>query len=90
MTCRRWAEESDFGLAYELSPVGRTKGIGIALFPYLRMRAGGDDLKPDDRVIAALRSMGFPVASAMAAYVVGSAAALEIGSTRLELDQLLW
>lgn len=89
----RWAAQADFGIAYDLDPfVGQVKGIGLALFHYLRMRCGADTLKPDVRVRNELRDLGFPVGGGHPAtvYVVASAAAAELGVTRLVLDQLLW
>lgn len=88
-----WAAQADFGIAYDLDPyVGQVKGIGLALFHYLRMRCGADTLKPDVRVRNELSDLGFPVGEGQPAtvYVVASAAAAEIGTTRLVLDQLLW
>ena len=71
--------------------VGAVKGIGIALFCYMRMRAGADALKPDGRVRKALTNLGFELPDGEAALlVIASALAQELGISRLVLDQLLW
>lgn len=91
--CRAWASWADFGIAYELDPyVGQVRGIGLALFHYMRMRAGGDTMKPDSRTRKALRDHGFPIGNGRpeTVYLVAAAAASELGVTMLELDQLLW
>ena len=90
--CRQWAQAADPGVVYGLDPViGRVKGIGLALYRYLRMRCGADDLKPDRRVANALSRLGFPrVHGSEAIYALGMAAALDSGIRPLELDQLLW
>jgi hypothetical protein len=48
-TCAAWAEaSSQLVLSHRLDPyVGSVKGVGPALFCYLRMRCGADGLKPD-------------------------------------------
>lgn len=91
--CRAWAHWADFGIAYELDPyVGQVRGIGLALFHYLRMRAGGDTMKPDLRTRNALREHGFPIGNGRpeTIYLVATAAARELGVSLLQLDQLLW
>jgi hypothetical protein len=66
------------------------KGIGPALFAYMRMRSGADALKPDLRVARALRELGFPVpADQHAIIVVAHAAADDANISLLLLDQLL-
>ena len=89
-----WAEQAR---AFERTPksdpwLGDIKGIGLATFAYLRMRCGADAIKPDVRVRAALGSLLFPLGdgSDFALLCVASAAAEELGVSRLELDQLLW
>lgn len=76
----------------DLDPiVGSVKGVGPALFAYMQMRSGGDAVKPDLRVTRGLRRLGFIVPGGMhATLVVARAAAAEIGTTLLVLDQLLW
>ena len=90
----RWATESG---PYEREPhldpyVGSTKGIGPALFSYLRMRCGADGIKVDLRVRAVMGSLLFPLGdgSDLSLLCVCGAAATELGVTRLQLDQLLW
>lgn len=91
--CRTWAREVE-GLEHSprLDPVvGAVSGIGPALFTYMRMRCGADALKPDVRVIAALRSLGFTTpGDAHSVLVVARGAASEVGLDLLSLDQLLW
>jgi hypothetical protein len=91
--CRTWAEEVD-GLehAHRLDPVvGGVSGIGPALFALMRMRCGGNAIKPDLRVRRELRRLGFEVpASEHAILVVAKAAATELGVDLLLLDQFLW
>lgn len=90
---RRWAESvARFEHAPKLEAyVGSVKGIGIALFAYLRMLSGADALKPDSRVHEALNLLGFQVPDeAHAILVVAHDAASELRVTRLVLDQLLW
>jgi hypothetical protein len=91
---RRWADRSGVfeRRSFQEPYVGSVKGIGTALFSYLRMRCGADAIKPDVRVRAALGSLLFPLGdnSDFAVLCVAAAAAKEIGISRLELDQLLW
>jgi hypothetical protein len=91
--CHTWAEEVD-GLehAHRLDPVvGGVSGIGPALFALMRMRCGGNAIKPDLRVRRELRRLGFEVPSGEhAILVIARAAAVELGVDLLILDQLLW
>ena len=91
---RAWAGEAGaFERTPDLEPyVGSIKGIGVATFAYLRMRCGADAIKPDVRVRAGLGSLLFPLGdgSDLALLCVAGAAAVELGVTRLQLDQLLW
>jgi hypothetical protein len=91
--CLRWAH-GVAGLEHApgLDPVaGSVKGIGPALFAYLRMRSGADALKPDLRVARALRKLGFPVPAGEHAFlVVAHVAADDADISLLVLDQLLW
>lgn len=89
-----WAEQAR---AFERAPksdpwLGDIKGIGLATFAYLRMRCGADAIKPDVRVRAVLGSLLFPLGdgSDLALLCVASAAAEDLGVSRLQLDQLLW
>lgn len=91
--CRGWAwEVAPLEHAHRLDPyVGVIGGIGPALFAYARMRCGADALKPDLRVRAAFRRLGFTVPNGEhALLVVARAAADELGVSLLVLDQLLW
>jgi len=91
--CRAWADRyGAFEHAPMLDPVvGSVKGIGLALFAYARMRSGADAIKPDVRVKRGLRSLGFSVPDdEHAVLLVATAAAEDIGMSRLVLDQLLW
>ncbi len=91
--CRLWADRyGAFEHAPMLDPVvGSVKGIGLALFAYARMRSGADAIKPDVRVKKGLRSLGFSVPDdEHAVLLVATAAAEDIGMSRLVLDQLLW
>jgi len=91
--CKEWAgNAAPFEHATKLEPyVGTVKGMGPALFAYLRMRSGGDAIKPDLRVRNSLNRLGFKVPNdAHAILVVADAAATEVGTSKLVLDQLLW
>ncbi len=92
--CLRWAQRyGPFEHAPRLDPViGSVKGIGLALWSYMRMRSGANTLKVDVRVRKALMNLGFSVPrdSDHAVLVIAKAAAEEAGSPLLVLDQLLW
>lgn len=90
--CHRWATTADPGVVFGLDPViGRVKGVALALYRYLRMRCGADDLKPDRRVAASLDRLGFPVVTgAEAIYALAIAASRDSEISPLVLDQLLW
>ena len=90
--CYRWATTADPGVVFGLDPViGRVKGVALALYRYLRMRCGADDLKPDRRVAASLERLGFPaVAGSEAIYALAMAVSRDSGISPLVLDQLLW
>lgn len=45
--------------APRIDPWVGTKGLDPALYCYLRMRSGGDSLKPDSRVRKGLQALGF-------------------------------
>lgn len=90
---KAWAEGcSDFAHASKLEPhVGCVKGIGPALFAYLRMRCGADGIKPDLRVRDGLNSAGLSVPNdAHSILVVATAVAAALDVPLLVLDQLLW
>jgi hypothetical protein len=92
--CLRWAQRyGPFEHAPRLDPVvGSVKGIGLALWSYMRMRSGANTLKVDVRVRKALRNLGFSVPrdSDHAVLIIAKAAAEEVGLSLLVLDQLLW
>lgn len=91
--CGMWAQGcGELEHAPRLDPVvGCVKGIGLALFAYMRMRSGADAIKPDSRVKSAMASLGFVVPDDdHAVLILARAAAQEIGVSRLVLDQLLW
>lgn len=90
---KAWAAATEgLEIAHSLDPyVGDVKGVGTALFAYMRMRSGGDGLKPDVRVRASMSSLGFnPPAGDVALLLLCRAAATELGTSMLVLDQLLW
>ncbi len=89
-----WAHATEpVRLAPRLDPyAGAVKGIRLALFAYLRMRSGADGLKPDGRLRARFRALGFPPSPGddVGLVLLGEAAAEELAISRLVLDQLLW
>ncbi|CAB4558258.1 MAG: hypothetical protein ACK5CE_20940 [Actinomycetes bacterium] len=90
---RQWADSTaSLDLAFRLDPyVGIVSGIGSALFAYLRMRSGGDGIKPDVRVRQALTALGFdPPPGDAALLAVCHAVAATTDIELLVLDQLLW
>lgn len=91
--CLAWANAVE-GLEHapQLDPiVGGVSGIGVALFAYMRMRSGANTLKPDLRVTAGLRNLGFDLpGDAHSVLVIARAAAAEVDVDLLTLDQLLW
>jgi hypothetical protein len=90
---RAWGEATN-GLthAHRLDPyVGSVRGIGVALFAYLRMLAGADGLKPDVRVRNGFARLGFPVLYSDVALLHLAAVTAPLADLTLcELDQLLW
>jgi hypothetical protein len=71
--------------------VGSLSGIGPALLAYLRMLSGADALKQDSRVLKGLNHLGFEVPNDdHAILIVATAAAADLGVSRLVLDQLPW
>lgn len=88
-----WATATEpLRLAENLDPyVGTVKGIGPALFAYLRMRSGADAVKPDSRLRSHLVDLGFSLPRDDTALILlAEAAAEEAQLPRLVLDQLLW
>lgn len=92
--CLVWAERyGPFAHAPRLDPVvGSVKGIGLALWSYMRMRSGANTLNVDVHVKNSLKKLGFPVPhdSDHAVLIIAKAAAEEAISPLLVLDQLLW
>lgn len=91
--CSKWAEEvEDMRFAYDLDPVvGGVKGIGLALFNYMRMLSGSDTIKPDVRVKKKLEELGFKVPkSDISIMFLCESIAKDLGISMVELDQLLW
>ena len=78
--------------ASQIEPcVGMIKGIGPALFAYLRMRSGANAIKPDILVRAGLVGLGLDLPMDDHAMLVITATLSEqTGIRLLELDQLLW
>ena len=93
VTVRLWADRTlPVVAAHDLDPyVGSVSGIGLALFAYMRMRSGGDGIKPDIRVRRGLTNAGFQVPrSDLAMLRLAEAVAAETDMPLLVLDQLLW
>ena len=91
--CRQWAYWVDpVAHAPKLDPyVGSIKGIGPALFAYLRLLSGADTLKPDVQTRKVLGTLGFDVPDEPSALLlVAEVAARELGISMAALDQLLW
>jgi hypothetical protein len=93
VTVRLWADRTlPVVDAHDLDPyVGSVSGIGLALFAYMRVRSGGDGIKPDIRVRRGLTNAGFQVPrSDLAMLRLAEAVAAEADVPLLVLDQLLW
>ena len=91
--CARWAHEvEDMRFAYELDPiVGSVKGIGLALFNYMRMLSGADSIKPDVRIKKRLNQLGFKVPkNEISVMYLCELISKDLQISLLELDQLLW
>jgi hypothetical protein len=90
----RWANETEpLRFTPLLEPyVGCTRGIGVALFNYVRLLAGADALKPDGRVESKIRGIGVPIpeAAPVTLLTVCESLAEELEVNRVWLDQLLW
>ncbi len=85
--CRAWAEDKAYS-----SQVLEIKGIGPALYQYLRMLCGADSLKSDLRVKRGLQKLGLPIHwfSDEGVLELCMVLANEIGCTLVELDQCLY
>jgi hypothetical protein len=91
--CESWANAvAGLEFAPKLDPyVGAVAGIGAALFAYTRKLCGADTVKPDVRVLAALRRHGVDLPGDNAAgFIAVTSAAHELGIPVIELDQILW
>ena len=92
--CLAWAEYAEeWRRTPKLDPYVGVKGIGIALYAYLRMRSGADAIKPDVWVARLLMEYGATIRDPKDALEVMQCAeqvALAAGISRLTLDQMLW
>jgi hypothetical protein len=92
--CLAWAEYAEqWRRTPKLDPYVGVKGIGIALYAYLRMRSGADAIKPDVWIARMLQQFGATIRNPKDALEVMECAeqvalALKVG--RLTLDQMLW
>ena len=85
--CRVWADDK-----VNSSKILEIKGIGPALYQYLRMLCGADSLKSDLRVKRGLKKLGLPVEwfSDDGVLALCEMLAREIGCSLVELDQCLY
>jgi hypothetical protein len=85
--CLAWAEDPSAH-----SDILDIKGIGPALFQYLRMRSGADSLNIDVRVKEELKNLRLPIEwfTPDGLLQICSELAKEAGCSLLELDQVLW
>ena len=85
--CKAWAEDKAYS-----SQVLEIKGIGPALYQYLRMLCGADSLKSDLRVKRGLKTLGLPVEwfTDEGVLVLCEMLAEEVQCTLIELDQCLY
>ena len=92
--CLAWAEYAEeWRRTPKLDPYVGVKGIGIALYAYLRMRSGADAIKPDVWVARLLMEYGATIRDPKDALEVMQCAeqvAVAAGISRLTLDQMLW
>jgi len=94
LICEQWAKWVEpVVFAPKLDPyVGSIKGIGPALFAYLRIFCGADTLKPDVQTEKMFKKLGFnvPEKNNNALLLTAKAAAEELGTSMVVIDQLLW
>ena len=85
--CKMWADDKLVS-----SKVLEIKGIGPALYQYLRMLCGADSLKSDLRVKRGLKKLGLPVEwfSDDGVLALCELLAEEVQCTLVELDQCLY
>jgi hypothetical protein len=92
--CRAWGEYAEeWRRTPKLDPYVGVKGIGIALYAYLRMRSGADAIKPDVWIARLLQQYGATIRNPKDALEVMQCAeqvALAAKVSRLTLDQMLW
>jgi hypothetical protein len=92
--CRAWGEHAEeWRRTPKLDPYVGVKGIGIALYAYLRMRSGADAIKPDVWIARLLQQYGATIRNPKDALEVMQCAeqvALAAKISRLTLDQMLW
>lgn len=92
--CAAWAERAEeWRRTPKLDPHVGVKGIGIALYAYLRMRSGADAIKPDTWVASLLERHGAPIRDPKDALEVLECAEQVARAARIDrlvLDQLLW
>lgn len=92
--CLAWAEYAEqWRRTPKLDLYVGVKGIGIALYAYLRMRSGADAIKPDVWIARLLKEYGAIIRDPKDALEVLQCAeqvALAAGISRLTLDQMLW
>ena len=92
--CRAWGEYAEeWRRTPKLDPYVGVKGIGIALYAYLRMRSGADAIKPDVWIARLLKQYGAEIRDPEDALEVMQCAeqvALAAKVSRLTLDQMLW
>jgi hypothetical protein len=92
--CRAWgAYAEEWRRTPKLDPYVGVRGIGIALYAYLRMRSGADAIKPDVWIARLLQQYGATIRNPKDALEVMQCAeqvALGAKISRLTLDQMLW
>ncbi len=90
-----WAKDAEaLRYTHTLDSVGAVKGVGVAAYTYLLMRAGVDTIKPDVRIKEELVKSGLASSTKAlddhSALLLAECMAQELGVTRLWFDQLLW
>lgn len=93
-TCHLWATQVEsIRYVHDIDEVvGAVKGVGPALFSYLRILSGVDAIKPDVRVREKLRKHFGILApkSDVALMHICEVYAEDLGISRTEFDQLMW
>jgi len=91
--CFKWGKESEkYVFNYFLEPhVGNVKGIGFALFSYLRILCGANTLKIDSRIIDCLKYLGFNTdKKPEELYLTCIEISRELQIDLITLDQFFW